>query len=76
VISHASIRQRVIWTIISLTMLSFAFGMLLCIAIQRAMQQDFLYFWLWLLAGLPLLFAAIVTNTLRLLNALPRGPSS
>jgi hypothetical protein len=73
--SHTSIRQRVIWTIISLVGLSFTFGIMLCSAIQRSMQQDFLYMWLWLLE-LPLLFVAIVINTRRIVKAIPQGQST
>jgi hypothetical protein len=76
VMSHASIRERVIWTIISLVVLSFTFGILLCNAIQRSMlQQDFLLMWLWLLE-VPLFFIAIVINTKRILNAIPQGQST
>jgi hypothetical protein len=74
--SHASIRQRVIWTIIALVVLSFTFGILFSNAIQRSMQQDFVYMWLWLLLELPLLFVAVVINTRRILNAIPQGQST
>jgi hypothetical protein len=67
---------RVIWTIISLALLSFTLGILLCHAIQRSMlQQDFLFMWLWLLE-VPLFFVAIVINTRRILYAIPRGQST
>jgi hypothetical protein len=76
VMSHASIRERVIWTIISLVLLSFTLGILLCHAIQRSMLQgDFLFMWLWLLE-VPLFFIAIVINTKRILNAIPQGQST
>jgi hypothetical protein len=76
VMSHASIRERVIWTIISLVGLSFALGILLCNAVQRSMlQQDFLFMWLWLLEA-PLFFVAIVINTRRILNAIPQRRST
>ena len=74
--SHASIRERVIWTIISLVLLSFASGILLCHAIQRSMlHQDFLFMWLWLLE-ISLFFVAIVINTRRILSAIPQDHSA
>jgi len=69
--SSAAVRNKVIWIILSLVVLSWSFGILLANAVQKAMQNDPTFLWIWLLGLLPLFVLVTILNTRRILKAIP-----
>ena len=69
--SSASVRNNVVWIILSLAGQSCSFGMLLVLAVQNAMQHDSTLQWIWPLVLLPLFVLGIVVNTRHILSAIP-----
>jgi len=69
--SSAAVRKKVIWIILSLAVVSWSFGILFAAAVQKAMQNDSTFLWIWLFGLFPLFVLVIVVNTRRILHAIP-----
>jgi hypothetical protein len=60
--------NRTAWSIIAVAAVSFSFGILLMLGVQRLLAQDPVYMLLAVFVLLPLLVVAIFVNTRRILK--------